>query len=104
MHKLNNAVQLNCLQPSVGIVLSFGAAAVAYISCEAAQRLKLADSAKLFALTFLLVTFGAQDGTSKHLLLPTLCCSSWLSVMHACQALYHHRSLDCKCCLHAMVY
>lgn len=47
-----------------GIVLSFGAAAVAYISCEAAQRLKLADSAKLFALTFLLVTFGAQDGVS----------------------------------------
>ena len=48
-----------------GIVLSLGAAAVAYISCEAAERLKLADSAKLFALTFLLVTFGAQDGISK---------------------------------------
>lgn len=47
-----------------GIVLSIGAAIVAYISCEAAQRLKLADSAKLFALTFLLVTFGAQDGVS----------------------------------------
>lgn len=38
---------------------------VAYISCEAAERLKLADSAKLFALTFLLVTFGAHDPTSK---------------------------------------
>ena len=50
---------------SAGIVLSVGAAIVAYISCEAAQRLKLADSAKLFALTFLLVTFGAQDGISK---------------------------------------
>lgn len=45
--------------------MSVGAAAVAYISCEAAQRLKLADSAKLFALTFLLVTFGAHDGISK---------------------------------------
>ena len=46
-------------------MLSVGAAIVAYISCEAAQRLKLADSAKLFALTFLLVTFGAQDGISE---------------------------------------
>lgn len=52
-----------------GIILSVGAAAVAYISCEAAQRLKLADSAKLFALTFLLVTFGAHDGISKALLM-----------------------------------
>ena len=48
-----------------GIVLSIGAAVVAYISCEAAERLKLADSAKLFALTFLLVTFGAHDPTSR---------------------------------------
>lgn len=47
-----------------GIYLSFGAAAIAYISCEAAERLKLADSAKLFALTFLLVTFGAHDRIS----------------------------------------
>lgn len=47
-----------------GVYLSFGAAAIAYISCEAAERLKLADSAKLFALTFLLVTFGAHDRTS----------------------------------------
>ncbi|KAL3144934.1 hypothetical protein ABBQ32_003441 [Trebouxia sp. C0010 RCD-2024] len=47
-----------------GIILSLGAAVVAYISCEAAERLKLADSAKLFALTFLLVTFGAHDRTS----------------------------------------
>ena len=51
-----------------GIVLSVGAAAVAYISCEAAQRLKLADRAKLFALTFLLVTFGAQDGISTSMI------------------------------------
>ncbi len=60
-----------------GIVLSIGAAVVAYISCEAAQRLKLADSAKLFALTFLLVTFGAQDGVSN--LFPALpCCVTQL--------------------------
>ena len=52
-----------------GIILSIGAAVVAYISCEAAERLKLADSAKLFALTFLLVTFGAHDSTSR------LCCA-----------------------------
>lgn len=104
MHTLNNTVQLNSSQSSVGIVLSFGAAAVAYISCEAAQRLKLADSAKLFALTFLLVTFGAQDGASKQLSLPTLRCLSWLIVMHACRALHNLHSLDCKWCLHAKVH
>ncbi len=63
-----------------GIVLSFGAAIVAYISCEAAQRFQLADSAKLFALTFLLVTFGAQDGVSKLLsavLCHAACCPHW---------------------------
>ena len=57
-----------------GIVLSIGAAVVAYISCEAAERLKLADSAKLFALTFLLVTFGAHDPTSR-LGCAVLCCA-----------------------------
>ena len=60
---------------AAGIVLSVAAAAVAYISCEAAQRLKLADSAKLFALTFLLVTFGARDGISE---LSTQCLSCML--------------------------
>ena len=60
-------------------MLSVGAAAVAYISCEAAQRLKLADSAKLFALTFLLVTFGAQDGISTA---NTPKCHLWSLFLH----------------------
>jgi len=68
---------LSYSQLPAGIVLSIGAAIVAYISCEAAQRLKLADSAKLFALTFLLVTFGAQDGVSKLLPAPP-CCAAQL--------------------------
>ena len=59
--------------PIAGIVLSCGAAVIAYLSCEAAQRFKLADSAKLFALTFLLVTFGAQDGKSIPATASELC-------------------------------
>ena len=59
---------------------------VAYISCEAAERLKLADSAKLFALTFLLVTFGAHDPTSK------LCCAGvcYAVLCHVCYAVLCH--------------
>ena len=82
-HGCGHTRYLSYSQLPAGIVLSIGAAIVAYISCEAAQRLKLADSAKLFALTFLLVTFGAQDGVSK--LLPALrCCANQLFQSYRC--------------------
>ena len=81
-HAFRYTWHLSSLQLPAGIVLSIGAAIVAYISCEAAQRLKLADSAKLFALTFLLVTFGAQDGVSKLPASP--CCATQLVHSHLC--------------------
>lgn len=52
------------------ISLSLAAGAVAFFGNWAGARMKLDYSAKLFIMTFLLVTFGAQqDSESEQLLL-----------------------------------
>lgn len=79
-----------------GIVLSIGAAVVAYISCEAAERLKLADSAKLFALTFLLVTFGAHDPTSMLCCAVLMLCTSCYAMLtELCHSLHLAFGVQC---------
>jgi hypothetical protein len=62
------------------ISLSLAAAAVAFFGNWAGARMKLDYSAKLFIMTFLLVTFGAQQDSESKLLLVT----KHLASIHLC--------------------
>ena len=61
-----HAAGSRCVRPATGspalqIILSVAAAAVAFSSIVLGKALKLVYSAKLYAIAFLIVTFGAVD-------------------------------------------
>ncbi len=64
----DSAPPCSVTQRDDGILLSLCAFGVAFLGVWGGARLKLDYSAKLFIMTFLLVTFGAQNNSKRSLI------------------------------------